>query len=380
MKIAFVTNICAHYRIRTFELLSEKLPIDFFFFSAGKEWYWQQEHGIHSGIFNYQYLSGFSLGRTRISLGLPWKLWINKYDVYIKGINGKFALPITYFIARLKGKPFILWTGIWMRLQTLTHRIIYPITKYIYIHSDAVVVYGDHVKRFLVSEGVSPERIFVANHAVDNQLYNADITTDEKSTLRKSLKIEGSDLVVLYLGRLEESKGIEYLLHGFKNLKKYDNTVLVIAGTGNQENIIKQKAIELGINNQVRFPGYVDYSDAAKYFSLATIFVLPSISMSTGKEPWGLVINEAFNQGLPVVVSDAVGAASGGLVEDGINGFVVPERDSTAITSAITDILDDDQLRGVMSNNARTKISNWNNEKMVHGFTDAVDYVLSQRT
>ena len=142
MKIAFVTNICAHYRIRTFEILSKKLPIEFFFFSAGKEWYWQQQHGIYSGKFNYQYLSGFSIGQTRISLGLPWKLLFNPYEVYIKCINGKFALPVTFIIARLKGKPFILWTGIWMRLQTFTHKLIFPLTKYIYQHSDAIVVYG----------------------------------------------------------------------------------------------------------------------------------------------------------------------------------------------------------------------------------------------
>lgn len=380
MKIAFVTNICAHYRIRTFEILSKGSQIDYYFFSAGEEWYWQQKHGTKAGNFNYQYLPGFSLGQTRINLGLPWKLFINSYDIYIKCINGKFALPVTYIIARVKGKPFILWTGIWMRLQTITHRLIFPLTKYIYLHSDAIVVYGSHVKQFLVNEGVPSDRIFIANHAVDNQAYNKIVSESEKFNLLTSLEIEENHQVVLYLGRLEESKGLKYLLKGFKNLQNKGNTILIIAGSGDQEHYLKQLAIDLEINTLIRFPGYVNNEDAQKFYSISSVLVLPSITMSTGKETWGLVINEAFNQGLPVIVSNAVGAAAGGLVEDGTNGFIIPERDSNAITTKLTKILDDDKLRNDMRNNARNKISNWNNESMVQGFKDAVDYILVQES
>ena len=85
--------------------------------------------------------------------------------------------------------------------------------------------------------------------------------------------------------------------------------------------------------------------------------------MPTGKEPWGLVVNEAMNQGVPVVVTEAVGAAAGGLVQSGRNGFVVPERNSAALAQAIERILTDAKLRKEMSQNSRQIIAGWDNER-----------------
>ncbi len=144
-KIAFITTFCAHHRKRTFEMLASCYDATFFFFSPGDEWYWQHQHGVRSGMFRHEYLWGFRLGRTRFTPTLPLKLWQGNYDVYVKCINGRFALPFTYLIARLRGKPFILWTGIWMTLQTPFHRLVFPLTRHIYRHADAIVVYGEHV-------------------------------------------------------------------------------------------------------------------------------------------------------------------------------------------------------------------------------------------
>ncbi len=62
-------------------------------------------------------------------------------------------------------------------------------------------------------------------------------------------------------------------------------------------------------------------------YAACDVLVVPSIQTRTFREPWGLVVNEAMNQGLAVIASDSVGAAAGGLVRDGINGLVVPAGD-----------------------------------------------------
>src|SRR5262245_22691088 len=112
IRVAFVTNICAHYRVKTFEKLAELCDAEFFFYSAGNEWYWQPNHGVRKGDFRHTYLPGFQLTqRVRVVPSLVTKLWRRNYEVYIKCINGRFALPVTYLIARLRRKPFILWTG-----------------------------------------------------------------------------------------------------------------------------------------------------------------------------------------------------------------------------------------------------------------------------
>lgn len=378
MKIAFVTNICPHYRVKTFETLARYFDVDYYFFSAGDERYWQRQHGARSGAFRHEYLWGVEVGGTRFTPTLPIELWHGNYDVTIKCILGRFALPVTYLVTRLKRKPFILWTGIWMRLQTPSHRLFFPLTRYIYHHSDAIVVYGEHVKRYLVNEGVLKERIFVAAHAVDNEVYNCQISEQEVSALRRRLGIAIGQKVVLYLGRLEAVKGLTYLLDAFASLHR-DDAVLVIAGTGSEQPHLEELARTNGIFQRVRFTGYVQPEDSVRYYALAWVYVLPSITTPVFKEPWGLVVNEAFNQGVPVIATDAVGAAAGGLVQDGVNGCIVPERDTEAIAKSLRLILDNPALRQQMSENAKRKIEYWNNEHMVQGFRDAVAYVLSGR-
>lgn len=377
-KIAFITNFCSHYRVKTFEVLAQYYDVDYFFFSAGDEWYWQQQHGTKKGNFKHVYLRGFRLGNTRITPSLLCKLMQGDYDVYLKCINGKFALPITFIIARLRKRPFVLWTGVWMRLQTRVHRIIWPLTHYIYQNSDAIVTYGKHVKDYLISEGIASEKIFVANHAVDNDVYNIKFSEEQKATIRRKLEIEPSKKVILYLGRLEELKGIQFLIEAFSQIKK-DNLVLVIAGTGTEEPRLRKIVSEKSLDRFVRFAGYVPIEQSPLFYSIAYAFVLPSITMSYGKESWGLVVNEAFNQGVPVIATKAVGAAAGGLVEDGINGFIVPERNANALGEAMRKIINNPELRNQMGQNALRKIQQWDNENMVAGFRAAINYALSRR-
>jgi glycosyltransferase involved in cell wall biosynthesis len=374
LRVAFATNICAHYRVRTFETLARYYDVDYFFFSAGDDWYWQQEHGVRAGRFCYEYLPGIRLGRTRVTPSLPWKLWRGDYEVYVKCINGRFALPATYLIARLRRKPFVLWTGIWMRLQTPFHRLVFPVTRYVLRHADAIVVYGKHVKRYLTSEGVQEERIFVAAHAVDNDAYNRKVLEEEKADLRINLGIPAGQKVVLYLGRLERVKGLRYLLEAFASLRREDVT-LVLAGNGSELPHLKRIVEREGMTDRVRFAGYVPSEQATLFYALAYVYVLPSVTLPEGKELWGLVINEAFNQGVPVITTEAVGAAAGGLVQEGVNGFVIPERDTTALARALEKILDEPALREQLGRNAQKTIMSWDNEQMVEGFRRAIDYV-----
>jgi glycosyltransferase involved in cell wall biosynthesis len=378
MKVAFVTNFAAHYRVKTFETLARYHDVKFLFFSGGDEWYWQRQHGTRAGDFDYEYLNGVSLAGTRITPSLITRLFSGDFDVVLKCINGRFALPAAYLAARLRHRPFVLWTGIWSTLNTRFHKAAAFLTNYIYRHADAVVVYGEHVKRFLVEAGVDPQRVFVAAHAVDNPVYARTVSAGEIAALRQRLEIPAGAAVVLYLGRLETVKGLSYLLEAFAEVQGTE-ACLVLAGTGSEKEALVTRAHELGIADRVKFAGYVPIEIAPSYYAMADVAVLPSITVPTGKELWGLVVNEAFNQGVPVVATDAVGAAAGGLVEDGVNGFIVPERDSVALGAAIARILADAGLRARLSHSARQTIGGWNNERMVQGFRDAIEFACRSR-
>jgi glycosyltransferase involved in cell wall biosynthesis len=373
-RVAFVTNFCPHYRVKTFEALAEKFDAEFLFYSDGSEWYWRQNHGTRAGEFRHEYLTGFTILGTRVTPALPVKLWRGNHDAIIKCIDGRFALAAAFLTARLRRRPFVLWTGIWSPIDTPFHRLTSPLTRYIYSHAGAIVTYGEHVKRYLVSLGVANEKIFVAPHAVDNEQYSRSVPALEIRALRDKLVLAPTDRVVLYLGRLEESKGLPYLLEAFRRVA--DDAVLVLAGDGRERATLESMAEALGIESRVRFAGYVAPENTLPYYAMAHVFVLPSISTACGKEPWGLVVNEAMNQGVPVIATDAVGAAAGGLVRHRINGLVVPERDPAALAAALREVLDCPEFHGEMSENARRIIAQWDNEQMVRGFRQAVDYVM----
>lgn len=373
MRVTFVTNLCPHYRVRTFETLAAYHSVTYYFFSAGEEWYWQQQHRSRVGEFRYEYLRGIRLGRTRITPTLIFKLLLKPADVFVKCINGRFALPVTYAIARLRRKPFVLWTGIWMTLQTPFHRMVFPLTRHIYRNSDAVIAYGEHVKQYLLSQGVAESKIFVAAHAVDNNLYSRVVAETELQQLRDKLGIGANQRVVLYLGRLEPNKGLGYLLDAFRHLNS-ENVVLLFAGDGTEKHRLQRRIAESGMAEKVRFANYVPPDETLPYYALAYVLVLPSITTKSSKETWGLVVNEAMNQGCPVVATDAVGAAAGGLVQEGVNGLIVPERDAEALATALDRLLDEPDLRQRMSENARTIVSAWDNENMVLGFRRALEY------
>lgn len=377
MKIAFITKYATHYRVKTYETLAKYENVSYFFHSGSKERYWGLDHEAGRESFSYEYLPTLRIGRAKILYTLPQKLWRGNYDLYLKCINNKFALLVTYLIASLRDKPFVLWTGIWKHLQAPMHRLYWPLTKYIYLHADAIVAYGSHVKQHLIEEGISAEKIFTSPHAVNNAEYNQVVPEETIQELRRSLDLTPDQKVVLFVGRLVQMKGLSYLLEAFASINVTE-AVMVLVGQGPEEAALRQQVKDLNIADRVRFAGYVPPNETVLYYAMACVHVLPSIVTASAIETWGLVTNEAFNQGVPSIVSTAVGATAGGLVEDGVTGLVVPERDSALLAVRLQHILSDDDLRQRLSAAARKRVPHWNNEAMVAGFRAAIHYAAEQ--
>src|SRR5262249_17431496 len=107
-------------------------------------------------------------------------------------------------------------------------------------------------------------------------------------------------------------------------------------------------------------------------FAAADGLVVPSIPTRTFRGPWGLVVNEAMNRGLPVIASDAVGAAAGGLVRDGRNGLVVPAGDPGALAAAIARLAADVSLRARLGNAAAEDVCAFSHDAWARGFSAAL--------
>ena len=93
------------------------------------------------------------------------------------------------------------------------------------------------------------------------------------------------------------------------------------------------------------------------FYAGSDVVVVPSVPTRDFLEPWGLVVNEAFDQGVPVIATTAVGAAAGGLVRHEQTGLVVPAGDADALAAALRRLHDDPELRARLGAAGRAAVA-----------------------
>jgi glycosyltransferase involved in cell wall biosynthesis len=378
MRLAFITNLPTHFHARLFETIAKNYDTDFLFFSDASERWVGKRTEQTFGTYKGRYVRGFRLSsRFRINLPLLWILLTRKYDVFIQAINGRFELLATFLVAKFLRRPFVLWTNLWFHPGSWFHRVTFPIVKYIYHHADAVVVYGYHVRDYLVGLNVDERKIFYSWNVVDNDFFNKPVPTEEIERIRQRLGLQDRR-VILFVGRHSNEKGLTYLLNAFELVPQELRASLLLIGDGEE----KPELIAYAKRNRlerVHFLGFIPNRELPAYYALADIFVLPSITTRTQKEVWGIVMNEAMNQGCPVIATDAVGGAVGGLIDQGRNGVVVQEKNAIALRDAMVSILSDQKKLTEMKEYARMSIRDWDHRKSFRGFHDAIAYVQNIR-
>jgi glycosyltransferase involved in cell wall biosynthesis len=143
--------------------------------------------------------------------------------------------------------------------------------------------------------------------------------------------------VVLYLGRIEPAKGIPELLRAFAGLRaEAPDARLVCAGAGDIEGAWRQ-AQRVGLDDAVRFPGWIGPAEKRAWLARAAVLVLPSHA-----EGLPMSLLEAMAAGLPVVAS-AVGGIPD-VVHEGVNGYLVAPGDPVALQRALARLLRDPAL------------------------------------
>jgi glycosyltransferase involved in cell wall biosynthesis len=157
--------------------------------------------------------------------------------------------------------------------------------------------------------------------------------------------------VLLYVGHLTEGKGVSYLLKAMAGLdsRLLSRLMLIIVGDGPDRKMLERVAGELGIDRQVYFAGSMPPGEVMKWYAVADIFVLPSLS-----EGRPTVINEAMATGCAIVATDISGIPE--QVTDGYNGFLVPPRDSAALREKIAYLAGAEEEIARMGRNSRKKL------------------------
>ncbi len=364
-RILFIHNKAINYRLPLFKKLSICKNIIFCFT--------RENSNIDIDKLNFKGTS-LNLG-INVSFLKHFQKYIKilftyDFDIIISGDPYLFETQIAFIVSRFRKKTFVLFSEEWIIGSSLKRRLASPILNYIVKHSDACVVPGFRHKNHLIEMGASSEKIFIAPNA--SYTGNFEINKEMIEKTRNSLGV-GKKNIILYMGRIVEYKGLEYLLRAFKKIEeKFEDSLLLIAGTGNNELKMKRLSEELGIKN-VCFYGWVDEETKKEFFEMADLVVLPSIYHKAA-EAWGLVLNEAMYHSKPVITTNMVGAAYS-LVKHGINGYIVKEKDINELCNAIEKIIYNPELKKQMGSKSKEIIKfEYNYENQANGFIKAIDY------
>ena len=288
-----------------------------------------------------------------------------RYRAVIAGLGGRVALPATYSAARRARIPFVLWASIWSHPRTTAHALSLLPTRLIYRRADAIATYGPHVTRHVQRHRRRGD-VYEAPQAVSAEEFGRPVQADERARWRERAGAPGDGtFLALFAGRLEEEKGVRILADAWREASLTD-AALALAGSGPE----KAPGTHLGHVPRDELPGL---------YAAADVLVVPSIRTATFTEPWGLVVNEAMHQGTPVIATDAVGAAAGGLVQDGRNGLVVPERDARALAAALAQVAADTTLRERLGEAAREDVRPFSEDAWVAGMRRALAAVGAAR-
>jgi D-inositol-3-phosphate glycosyltransferase len=180
--------------------------------------------------------------------------------------------------------------------------------------------------------GVCGEKIGVVPCGVNLELFQPE----QKQAARKNLGFDPEDIILLNVGRFEPLKGIDRLLEAMTHLRDHRRLRLVIVGgDGNQapeSQFLRQKAVNLGIEDKVFFAGRVDQKYLPPYYSSADVLV-----MASHYESFGLVGLEALACGRPVV-STPVGAMDT-LIQQSQAGQIVSDALPRSLAKGIQSII-----------------------------------------
>jgi len=162
--------------------------------------------------------------------------------------------------------------------------------------ADKIIAVSKFTKNKITSHyGVPPEKIKVVHNGVGPSSHAHD----------ENFEIKKNDKIVLFLGRLTLQKGPDYFVYAVKKILEYEKNVkFVIAGSGDMEPFIIEKAAELGIADKVLFAGFLNQNDVERAYKMADVYVMPSVS-----EPFGITALEAMKNKTPALVSNQSGVA-----------------------------------------------------------------------
>ena len=335
-RVLFLTNYPSPYRVRFFDELGKHMDVTVLFSDRAElkkhrsaSWYVEGEGNFRRVQLTKRLATIGSSDLCRDVIE-----WLRKpFDaIVLCGYATPTAmLAITYM--RLHKIPF--WMEVDGGLIREESRLKYRFKRTMVSSASRWLSTGRDTTRFLVHYGAKEENVHVYpfTSLQEADLLSEPVSQERKAALRQELGME-EDHVVLSIGQFIHRKGFDVLLKAAVELGG-DTGIYIVGGEPTEEYLKLRDDLKL---ENVHFVGFQKKEILAKFYQAADVFALP-----TREDIWGLVINEAMAYGLPVVTTDKC-VAGQELVENGVNGYLVPVDDHEALAQRLNTILTGDLL------------------------------------
>jgi len=332
-RVLFLTNFASPYRVHFFDELGKYMDVTVLYSDRvedikhrNADWFEKGEGGFQA----VQLTRVASAGDENLCLDvLPWLK--KKYDAIVIGGYSSPTAVLAMLYLRLRRIPF--WMEVDGGLIRQEGKLKYFVKKNLVCLAKNWLSTGVHTTKYLVHYGAKEANIrnYPFSSLYERDILQQPVSPEEKLALRRELGICDRHMV-LAIGQFIHRKGFDVLLRAAKDVSP-DTGIYIVGGEATEEYLKLRE--ELTLTN-VHFLGFQKKERLAQYYKAADLFVLP-----TREDIWGLVINEALAYGLPTITTQRC-VAGLELIEDGVNGYVVPVEDAAALAEKMEAVLSAD--------------------------------------
>lgn len=364
MRILVCTELLSPYRVDWFDELSRYASVDILVLkesSEGRDKNWLSKRPRACA---YRMMSGRSLpgiGKLSFSFVKHVRENAESYDLILLDGYGFATQAINLLFLRKQAIPVVI--NVDGLIDNYDSKLKDLVKKRLFCERFFFLCGSSRADEVLMKYGVQKDRIF---HHPFTSLTEKDIlkvppTAAEKESIKAELGIRG-ERILLSVGQFIRRKGFDVLVEAFAGLDEKAD-LYIVGGKPTEE--YTELVDRLGIGGSVHFIDFCEKSVLARYYQASDLFVLP-----TREDIWGLVINEAMANGLPVISTDQCMAALD-LVKSGVNGYIVPSEDAAALREKMQYLLRNEQALRQFGENSLQIIHAYTIEKMAE-----MDYKL----
>ena len=283
---------------------------------------------------------------------------IHAHWVIPQGILATLAAPKTPLLITTHGGD----------IYALNHPLLLRLKRWVFARAAAITTVNSQMKAQLVAWGQPPEKMSLLPMGVDTETVGA-ISASTK-------KVPGQLLVV---GRLVEKKGIEYLFEALRILRKRaaaetssaaSNAKLLVIGDGPIRADLESKAAGL----PVTFLGQRGRADVLAAIASSEIMLIPSVTAANGdQEGLPVTLLEGGAGQVCVIASRLPGIDE--VIEDGVSGLLVPQRDAKALADALERVLGDEALRATLASGIATSVKRFDIGVIGAGYNEVLNKI-----